>query len=78
MARCQPLLTWPRFLLGTLVSLAVPALVLGAHGTLVVWATTLVITTSSIYYCRAIIQGVVGDYIGGGTPPRSQLACAED
>jgi cobalamin synthase len=64
MARSQRLITWRRLLVGTLVAVAVPAYILGAHATMVIWATTLTITAASIYYCNAIIGGVVGDYIG--------------
>ena len=65
MARSQALVTWQRLLVGTAVSVAVPAYLLGTHGAMVVWATVLVVTAAAIYYCQAIIQGVVGDYIGG-------------
>jgi hypothetical protein len=69
MARSQRLITWRRLALGTVTAVAAPAYVLGAHAALVIWATTLVVTAASIYYCKAIIGGVVGDYIGvrGGT-----------
>lgn len=68
MARSQKLVTWQRLLVGTAVSLAVPYYVLGSHATLVVVATVLVVTASAIYYCQAIIQGVVGDYVGERHP----------
>lgn len=65
MARSQRLITIPRMLFGTACALAVPALLLGAHGTLVVTATVLSVTAAAMYYSNAILGGVVGDYIGG-------------
>ncbi|GBF88539.1 adenosylcobinamide-GDP ribazoletransferase [Raphidocelis subcapitata] len=64
MARSQRLITIPRMLFGTACALAVPAALLGAHGTLVVSATVLAVTAAAIYYSNAILGGVVGDYIG--------------
>jgi len=51
--------------MGTLAAILVPLAAAGLHATLVVWATALLVTAGSIYYGKAILGGVVGDYIGG-------------
>lgn len=64
MAANQHLVTWQRLLFGSAVALGVPYLALGAHGALIVAATVLFVAAAAIYYAKAILGGVVGDYLG--------------
>lgn len=64
MARSQALVTWRRLLVATLQALGAAYYVAGAHAALVAAAVALVISAASIYYAKAILGGVVGDYIG--------------
>jgi len=63
-ADSQKLLTIPRLLVGTLVSIAVPLVLLPLEQALQVYLVVLVVTVASSYYGNLIIGGVIGDYLG--------------
>jgi cobalamin synthase len=64
MARSQALVTPLRCLVGTLTSAGVAAAVLGPQAAAAAGAAAVAVSVAAVYYCRAIINGVVGDYIG--------------
>jgi len=63
-ADSQKLLTIPRLFVGTLVSIAVPLVLLPWEQALQVYLVVLVVTVASSYYGNLIIGGVIGDYLG--------------
>lgn len=63
-ADSQKLLTIPRLFVGTLVSIAVPLLLLSLEQALQVYLVVVIVTCASSYYGNLIIGGVIGDYLG--------------
>jgi adenosylcobinamide-GDP ribazoletransferase len=63
-AQSQKLLTIPRLILGTLITVCIAVGALGPDLALVLFFTTIVMTISAGYYANYVLGGVVGDYLG--------------